>query len=521
MTSRSPSLLALLVLMCTALALVIGANSSLSVALPDVAADLGASQTELSYIVNVYALVFAALLLPVGLAADRYGRRPFLVAGLLVFGGASLASAFAPDPTTLILLRGLAGTGAAAVMPATLSVLVDAYPPERRAFAVSIWAGVSGAGAMLGVLLSGVLLELFWWGSVQLTYGVAAAAVAAAAVLVVPASRNPSLAVDLWGGLLSLVGLSGLVLGVLEGPERGWTHPVTLVALALGAAGLIAFVSYELVADEPMLDVRLFRSRGLSAGSALVFLQFFSAFGFFFLAPQFLQFVQGHDALGAALRLLPLIGGIAPASVLGPRLLGRYGSRVIGSAGMTVMAGSFVLFGVVADGPYWQFAAALVLLGLGFGTAITPGTQLIIDGLPADRRTLSAAVNDVTREVGGALGGAVAASVLVAVYGRDLVTTGLPAQAAEQAEDGVAAAIGIAERLGPQGAALADSAREAFTAGYQAAVFAAAAALVLGAVVAALVAPSRADEAAAADVTEPYPAEPNAGRAASTTGAAR
>lgn len=514
MTSRRPSLLALLVLMCTALALVIGANSSLSVALPDVAADLGASQTELSYVVNVYALVFAALLLPVGLAADRYGRRPFLVAGLLVFGGASLASAFADDPTALILLRALAGTGAAAVMPATLSVLVDAYPPERRSFAVSIWAGVSGAGAMLGVLLSGVLLELFWWGSVQLAYGVAAVAVAAAAALIVPASRNPALVVDLWGGLLSLIGLSGLVLGVLEGPERGWTDPVTLVALGLGAAGLAAFVRYELGADDPMLDVRLFRSRGLSAGSALVFLQFFAAFGFFFLAPQFLQFVQGHDALGAALRLLPLIGGIAPASVLGPRLLDRYGSRVLGSAGMAVMAGSFVLFGLVAEGPYWQFAAALVVLGLGFGTAITPGTQLIIDGLPADRRTLSAAVNDVTREVGGALGGAVAASVLVAVYGRDLVTTGLPPEAAAQAEDGVAAAVGVAEGLGPQGAALAASAREAFTAGYQVSLYAAAGALLLGAVVAALLAPKHSDESRVDDLADPYPGESIEGRAA-------
>lgn len=506
MTPRRPSLLALLVLMCTALALVIGANSSLSVALPDIATDLGAGQTELAYVVNSYALVFAALLLPVGLAADRYGRRPFLVAGLLVFSGSSLASAFAPDPTTLIVLRGLAGVGAAAVMPATLSVLVDAYPPERRAFAVSIWAGVSGAGAMLGVLLSGLLLELFWWGSVQLAYGAAAVVVAVAAVVVVPASRNPSLSVDPMGGLLALAGLSGLVFGVLEGPERGWTDPVTLAALVLGAAGLAAFVGHELAAKDPMLDVRLFRSRGLSAGSALVFLQFFAAFGFFFLAPQFLQFVQGHDALGAALRLLPLVGGIAPASIFGPRLLARFGSRVLGSAGMAVMAVAFLLLAWTADGPFWQFALVLVVFGFGFGTAITPATELILDGLPEDRRTLSAAVNDVTREVGGALGGAIAASVLVAVYGRDLVTAGLPPEAAEQADEGVAAALAVAERLGPQGAALADSAREAFTAGYQAAVVAAAVALLLGAVVAAVLAPGG-REGAPSDAVEPYPDE--------------
>jgi MFS family permease len=163
--------------MCVALALVIGANSSLSVALPDLAADLGATQTQLSYVVNIYALVFAALLLPIGIAADKFGRRGFLVAGLVVFGAASLASAYVDTAAAVIVLRGLAGLGAAAVMPATLSVLVDAFPPERRTFAVSVWAGVSGAGAMLGVLLAGVMLELFWWGSVQVAYGVAAVAV--------------------------------------------------------------------------------------------------------------------------------------------------------------------------------------------------------------------------------------------------------------------------------------------------------------------------------------------------------
>lgn len=500
MTRPSPSLGALLALMCAALALVIGANSSLSVALPDLAADVGASQTQLSYVVNAYALVFAALLLPIGIAADKYGRRAFLVAGLAVFGAASLASAYVDSPGAVIVLRGVAGLGAAAVMPATLSVLVDAFPPERRTFAVSVWAGVSGAGAMLGVLLSGVLLEFFWWGSVQLAYGVAAATVAVAAVAVVPPSRNPALSLDAVGSVLALVGLFGLVLGVIEGPERGWSDPLTVAALVVGVAALVGFVRYEATTPDPMLDVRLFRNPGLSAGSVQVFLQFFAAFGFFFLAPQFLQFVQGQDALGAALRLLPLAIGIGPASTLGPRLLERFGSRWVGAFGMGQMATAFALFALLGDGPYWRFAVTLVVFGFGFGLAITPGTQLIIDGLPADRRTLSAAVNDVTREVGGALGGAVAASVLVAVYGAQLSTTGLPAPAAEAAEDGIASALGIAGQLGPQGAALVTSAQDAFTAGYAAALLVGAAALLAGAVVGGLLAPSRTPEPSAVEV---------------------
>lgn len=493
-----PPLAVLLALMCTALALVIGANSSLSVALPDLAADLDATQTQLSYVVNGYALAFAALLLPIGIAADRYGRRGFLVAGLLVFAAASLASAYVGSAEAVIVLRGLAGVGAAAVMPATLSVLVDAFPPERRTFAVSVWAGVSGAGAMLGVLLSGVLLEFFWWGSVQVAYGAAAAVVAMAAAVCVPPSRNPALSLDAAGSALSLVGLFGIVLGIIEGPERGWSDPVTVGALVVGVLALAGFVRHELRAPEPMLDVRLFRNPGLSAGSVLVFLQFFAAFGFFFLAPQFLQFIQGHDALGAALRLLPLALGIGPASNLGPRLLERFGSRWVGAFGMGQMATAFVLFAQLGDGPYWRFAVTLVVFGFGFGLAITPGTQLIIDGLPADRRTLSAAVNDVTREVGGALGGAVAASVLVAVYGARLTTAGVPAPAAEVAEDGIAGAVGVAGELGPQGAALVASAEDAFTSGYVAALLVGAVVLLVGAVVGGWLAPRR---------TTPAPAE--------------
>lgn len=496
----SRRLTVLLLVMCGALALVIGANSSLSLALPDVARDTGATQTQLTWVVNAYALVFAALLLPIGLAADRYGRRGALVLGLAVFGGAGLASAFTNDPAVLIGLRALAGAGAAAVMPATLSVLVDAYPPQRRSRAISVWAGVSGAGALFGVLLAGVLVESFWWGSVQLAYGAGALAAVLASLAVVPPSRNPDLPVDAVGGVLALVGLSGVVYGVVEGPERGWTDGVTVTALVVGVVGSALFVRHELHADDPMLDVRLFRSPGLSAGSALVFLQFFAAFGFFYLAPQFLQYVRDFSPLQAALALLPIAAGIGPASALGPRLLDRFGARDVGAFGMGQLATAFVLFAWLADGPYWRFAVTLAVFGFGFGLALTPGTVLIIDGLPADRRTLSAAVNDVTREVGGALGGSVLASILVAVYGDRVLaaTQGLPPEAATAAGDGAAQALGIADQLGPAGAALADAARTSFTDGYAAALSVGAGVLLLGAVVAGIVAPrhTRVPEAA-------------------------
>ena len=486
----------LLAVMCAALGLVIGAGSSLALALPELARSTGATQTELTWVVNVYALVFAALLLPVGIAADRFGRRGALLLGLTLFATTSLASGLVGDPTVLIVLRALAGAGAAAVMPATLSVLVDAYPPERRGKAISVWAAVSGAGALLGLVLAGVLLESLWWGSVQVAFGAASLAVLALCALVVPASRNPALPLDPLGGVLALVGLGGVVFGVIEGPERGWTDAVTLSGLVVGVLALGAFVRHELRSPHPMLDVRLFRSPGLFAGSAVVFLQFFAAFGLFFLAPQWLQYVHGQSPLQAALWLTPMALGIGPTAQAAPALLRRFGARAVAAWGMGQMATALVLLAWQADGRtgLWQFACTLFVFGVGFGLALTPATTLIIEGLPADRRTLSAAVNDVTREVGGALGGAVAASVLLAVYGDEVldVAAGLPTPAAAAAESGIAQALGVAGGLGPAGAAVADGALHAFAVGDAASMLVGAAALFTGAVVCGLAAPSAA-----------------------------
>jgi EmrB/QacA subfamily drug resistance transporter len=484
---------ALLAAMCAALALVIGAGSSLALAMPEIARSTGATQTQLSWAVNVYALVFAGLLLPLGIAADRFGRRGALLAGLAVFAACSLASGLVAEPLPLIVLRALAGAGAAAVMPATLSVLVDAYPAERRASAIGVWAAVSGAGALIGLLLAGVLLEFAWWGSVQVAFGVLSAVVLVVCVEVVPASRNPALFLDPLGGLLALVGLGGVVYGIIEGPERGWTDAWTLAALAAGTLTLAAFVHHELRSEHPMLDIRLFRHPGLAAGSAVVFLQFFAAFGLFFLAPQWLQYVHGLSPLQAALWLAPMALGIGPTAQAGPALLRRFGARRVAAWGMAQMAAALVLLAWQAaeSSPLWRFAATLFVFGVGFGLALTPATALIIGGLPADRRTLAAAVNDVTREVGGALGGAVAASVLLAIYGSQLhpALTGLAPAAAGQAESGVAQAFGLAPRLGYSGPGLAAAARISFAGAYAVALVVGAAVLAAGVIVCLAVAP--------------------------------
>ena len=486
-------LLAVLVVMCTSLGLVVGANSSLSVAQPNIAAAIGATQTQLTWVINAYALAFAALLLPAGIAADKYGRRVAMVAGLAVFAAASIVSGLVTVPQELIALRVVAGVGATFVMPATLSVLVDSYPEDRRDFAVGVWAGVTGAGALLGVLLSGVLLHYFWWGSIQVVYGAAAVTLLPLVYWLVPNTADRRLPLDLRGGVLAAVGLAGVVYGVIQGPDQGWTAPLTVTALGVGVIGVGGFVVAELRSDDPMLDVRLFRSRGLAAGSLLVLLLSLAVFGFFLLGPQFLQFVGGYDPLGAALRLLPFAVGIAPGSQLSPRFTASYGARTTSCLGTSTMACGLLIFAVTAHQSYWLFAVGLVVTAFGMGMALTAGTTLILQGLPADRRTLSSAVNDVTREVGSAIGAAVMGSVLVSMYGHRITPalTGLPAPVAHLAHDGVGTALAVARAAGPGGDHLATAARDGFTRGYQGAMLLGAVILLMTAALIGMLAPPR------------------------------
>lgn len=503
--SDAQTLRLLLIVLCAALALVVAGNSALAIALPDIAADLSADQGELTWIIDAYALTFAALLLPAGIAADRVGRRTMLLGGLVVFGAAGVASAFAPDTSWLVGLRALAGVGAAATFPVTLSALVDAYPEERRSFAVAVWSGVSAAGAVLGTLVAGALLEVSRWGSVQLAFGIGALVLLPAVVVLVAQNRNPSLSLDPLGALWAVVALTGLVYGVIEAPERGWTDLVTLSALGVGILALVGFVVHELRSRAPSLDVRLFRNRGLASGSLLVSLQFFASLGLFVLAPQYLQVARDYSPLQAAAALLVIPVGVGAGTALAPSALNKVGARVPGAAGLAAMAVGFAVLAYAvgetdADGVMLRWvlpALGLIAFGFGFGLAITPGTVLIIDGLPENRRSVASAVNDITREVGGVLGIAVLSSVLISVYRDDIAATliTLPAPLQAPALDGAAAALGVAAGLGPDGAALAEAARAAFAAGLATSLWVGAGVLAVAAALCAVLAPGRSTSA--------------------------
>ena len=488
---------AVLRVMCLALMMVVGAVASLNVALPEIARSTGASQTELQWIVTAYALAFAALLLPAGALGDRIGRKPVLASGLALFGLSSVAAVFVDGPSELIALRAAMGVGAAMIMPVTLSVITTVFPPEERGKAVGTWVGVAAGGGVLGLLASGVLLEWLPWQSIFVLNAVLAAVALIGTLAIVPATREqrpPRL--DLVGTLLSAAALAAVVFGITEGPERGWAEPMTVSSLALGVLGVAAFVLWELRRREPMLDPRHFARRGFAAGTLSMSVQFFAAFGFLFLALPYLQLVMGFSPLQAAGALVPMALVVIPLSRTAPAIAARLGVRVAGATGLSLMALGFIVLSTLEVGSsYAHFLAGLLPFGAGMALAGAPATTAIVASLPRSKQGVASAVNDVSRELGGALGIAVLGSLMNGVYRAEMAdsTAALPADVGEKAQGSLAAAEQIGEQLGPQGNELVVHAQTAFLHGFTHGLIGGAALLLLGALFVAVRAPGRAE----------------------------
>jgi len=474
------------------LAVVVSAVPSLNVALPGLARDTGATQTELQWIIDAYALVFAGLLLPAGAIGDRFGRKPVLALGLAVFAAGAFAAATVDSPSAVIAMRGLSGVGAALVMPTTLSIITSSFPAAERGKAVGAWVGVAGAGAVFGLLTSGLLLEWFDWPSIFVFGGLLAALTLVAAMVVIPDSRDAAAGrIDATGGLLSALALAGIVYGTIEGPHRGWTDPITLTAFALGVAGGAAWLAWSLRVTDPMLDPRLFKVRGFTTGVASITVQFFVFFGTVFIVLQYLQLVLDYAPLQAGLAMTPMgmvLGGLSRRA---PHIVGTIGARRAAGIGLVLMAAGVSVLGRLDAGTsYWWVLAGLLPIGAGMALATAPATTSIVASLPDRKQGVASAVNDAAREVGGTLGIAVLGSLLNNGYRQgvaDNAPAGLPPGTVHAAQESLAASQALAERLGPSGELLGHVAVDAFIDGYGVAYLASAVLLVLTA--AAILAP--------------------------------
>jgi EmrB/QacA subfamily drug resistance transporter len=433
---------AILAVLCLGL-LVTGIDGTIvNVALPSFVRELHASFSQLQWIVDAYTIVFASFLLIAGSTADRLGRKRVFAAGLVIFGLGSLACALTHSAGTLILTRGFQGLGGAFILPATLSIITNIFDdPTERAKAIAIWAGVSGLGVAIGPVSGGYLLGHFWWGSIFLVnVPIVIVALIGAALLIPESHDQHAPAPDVLGALLSTSGLVALLYGIIEGPSLGWTQPRTAAAFTAGAVLLIAFAAWERHTDHPLLDVRFFTNPRFTAASIAITLLFFAMYGTVFFVSQYLQFVLGLSPLASGVRLLPVAGVLMVAAPLSAMLVARAGTKVVVAGGLVLVSVALLIFSrATATSGYWLIAAVLVVFGLGMGLAMAPATDSIMGSLPPERAGVGSAVNDTTREIGGALGVAIMGSLAASAYTRRMGTIPHFAALAHQSSQAAAA----------------------------------------------------------------------------------
>lgn len=462
----------ILIAMCGALVAVVASVSGLNVAQQDLAIDLGASQTDLLWIINGYTMAMAALLLPVGAIGDRWGRKPILLAGLVLFAVANVLGGLAGTVTVLMASRVLAGVAAAMIMPVTLSVITSSFPPDERAKAIGIWSGFAGAGGIIGLFVSSFIVDnLTWPWLFAMPVGLAILSLVMTVIAVDNSKEAHEGRFDVVGSVVSALAIGGLVLGIHEGPEKGWADPLTVAGLVVGIVGLAAFVVWELRQERPLLDIRLFGHRGLAAGSLTLLVVFAVMFGVFLVLPQFTQAVLGFSAMKSATALLPMVFVMMPLSAVAPVVAKRFGVRPVMSIGVGLFVAGLVLLAVLvsAEGGYTSVLPGLLVLSVGMGLSMSPATAVITESLPVTKQGVASALNDTVRELGGAMGIAMLGSVVSSGYRSSVAaaTTGLPPELADRVKEGIGGAFGAAADLGPDAPAVLQAARHALVDGWQ------------------------------------------------------
>ena len=443
-------------------------NTILNVALPSLQEEFDASSSTLQWIVDSYLLSFAGLLHTMGTLGDRFGRKLALQLGLVLFGGASLLALWVESSDQLIAIRAMMGVGGALIMPATLSILSNVFPREERGKAIGIWAGMASVGIGLGPLTGGVLLEYFDWSSVFLVNVPVAAAAFLAGSWLVPESRDPKPgAFDLPGATLSISALVTLVYAIVEAPERGWTDPRVLACFGAAAAFALAFIRWELRTPDPMLNLSFFRNPRFSIASMGISLAFFSLFGSIFALTQFLQDAKGYSALEAGAAMVPLAFGLVAGSISSIKLVARVGTTKVVTFGLLNMAALLAVSLMWSeDMAYWPLGVWFLGAALSMGWIMGPATESVMGAVPEEKSGVASAMNDVTRQVGGALGTAIIGSLISTIYGNKIADSvaSLPDAAREAAEDSIGKANTVAQSLpAADGARVGDAAADAFT----------------------------------------------------------
>ncbi|CAN5746331.1 MFS transporter [soil metagenome] len=502
--------------LCLSLLVVGLDNTILSVAIPSLSNDLGATTSQLQWIVDGYTLVFAGLLLTTGALGDRFGRRSALSIGLGIFVAGSIASAFAGSAQMLIATRSIMGIGAALIMPATLSLLTNLFTePKERAKAIGIWAGVSGIGVAIGPMLGGWLLEHFSWGSVFLiNVPVVAIALPAGYFLLPNSKAEDSPKLDPLGAVLSIVGLVTLVWAIIEAPSKGWTSPEVLAAFAIGTVAMATFIWWQTTTDHPMLDVRFFKNPRFSAANLAITLAFFAMIGSMFVITQFMQFVLGFSPLQAGIRSVPLALCLMLVAPQSSKLVDKVGTKLVVAGGLaTVATGLFVASTCTPELGYGRVLPSQLLLGIGIALAMAPATESVMGSLPKEKAGVGSAMNDTTRQVGGALGVAIIGSVFSSQYAPRISDSlgglGLGSQGLGAARDSIGGALAVADearKVSPAlGNQIADSARDAFAASMGRGLLVSAFIALVGAVVALAFLPAHAvdvEQPGAVDIDE-------------------
>ncbi len=437
--------------LCLSLLVIVMDNTILNVAIPSLISDLGASNSEIQWIIDAYTLVFAGLLLTTGSLSDRFGRKGALQIGLVLFAIGSASAALSTTTAQLIGSRAFMGIGGALIMPATLSILTNVFrDPRERGRAIAVWAGCSGLAVAIGPVTGGLLLRHFEWSSVFWVNLPLVVLALGAGWFLVPTSKDPSHSqLDPFGALLSIVGLGTLLFGIIEGPAKGWTDPLVLASFAVGIVAMTSFIAWELHTPTPMLDMHFFQNPRFTAANSAITLTFFAMFGSMFLMTQYWQFVHGYTPLGAGLRMIPYAMTMMVVAPMSARIVERAGTKRVVTTGLLIISTALLALSFLqTDTPYPVAISGFCLMAVGMGMTMAPATESVMGSLPREKAGVGSAVNDTTRQVGGALGVAVIGSVVSSIYASNVTSVASSFGVTGGALDAARASLGGALEVG-------------------------------------------------------------------------